>query len=151
MRCAGRTVSPTLQRCRRPAALLHTPAMPAKYRRSTGGFTVVAEVLLYACRPESAHDNRGQELCESRGGRPGLPVPKKPTVSVDVKQPHPPPPTPPPPPTKKKKKKRKKKKKKREEVCSTSTETVGLLGTGAEDGHSDFHTPPELWRHRRKL
>ena len=27
-----------------------------------------------------------QELCESRGGRPGLPVPNKPTVSVDVKQ-----------------------------------------------------------------
>ena len=29
---------------------------------------------------------RAQELCESRGGRPGLPVPNKPTVSVDVKQ-----------------------------------------------------------------
>ena len=29
---------------------------------------------------------RAQELCESRGGHPGLPVPKKPTVSVDVKQ-----------------------------------------------------------------
>ena len=29
---------------------------------------------------------RAQELCESRGGRPGLPVPKKATVSVDVKQ-----------------------------------------------------------------
>ena len=28
---------------------------------------------------------RAQELCESRGGRPGLPVPNKPTVSVDVK------------------------------------------------------------------
>ena len=27
---------------------------------------------------------RAQELCESRGGRPGLPVPNKPTVSVDV-------------------------------------------------------------------
>ena len=25
-----------------------------------------------------------------------------------------------------------------------STETVGLLGTGAQDGHLDFHTPPEL-------
>ena len=25
-------------------------------------------------------------MCESRGGRPGLPVPNKPTVSVDVKQ-----------------------------------------------------------------
>ena len=32
------------------------------------------------------HQVRGQELCESRGGRPGLPVPNKPTVSVDVKQ-----------------------------------------------------------------
>ena len=30
--------------------------------------------------------HRAQELCESRGGRPGLPVPNKPTVSVDVKQ-----------------------------------------------------------------
>ena len=29
---------------------------------------------------------RAQELCESRGGRPGRPVPTKPTVSVDVKQ-----------------------------------------------------------------
>ena len=29
---------------------------------------------------------RGQEVCESRGGRPGLPVPNKPMVSVDVKQ-----------------------------------------------------------------
>ena len=25
-------------------------------------------------------------MCESRGGRPGLPVPNKPTVPVDVKQ-----------------------------------------------------------------
>ena len=23
---------------------------------------------------------------------------------------------------------------------------VGLLGTGAEDGHLDFHTAPELWK-----
>ena len=29
---------------------------------------------------------RAEEVCESRGGRPGLPVPNKPTVSVDVKQ-----------------------------------------------------------------
>ena len=29
------------------------------------------------------------------------------------------------------------------ECCFTSTETVGLLGTGAQDGHLDFHTPPE--------
>ena len=28
---------------------------------------------------------RAQELCESRGGRPGLSVPNKLTVSVDVK------------------------------------------------------------------
>ena len=28
--------------------------------------------------------------------------------------------------------------------CFTSTETVGLLGTGAQDGHLDFHTAPEL-------
>ena len=32
------------------------------------------------------------------------------------------------------------------ECCFTSTETVGLLGTGAQDGHFDFHTAPELWR-----
>ena len=30
--------------------------------------------------------------------------------------------------------------------CFTSTETVGLLGTGAQDGHLDFHTVPELCR-----
>ena len=29
---------------------------------------------------------RAQELCESRGGRPGLPVPNKPTVSVDERK-----------------------------------------------------------------
>ena len=29
--------------------------------------------------------------------------------------------------------------------CFTSTETVGFLGTGAQDGHLDFHTAPELW------
>ena len=29
--------------------------------------------------------------------------------------------------------------------CFTSTETVGLLGTGAQDGHLDFHTASELW------
>ena len=28
--------------------------------------------------------------------------------------------------------------------CFTSTETVGLLGTGAQDVHLDFHTVPEL-------
>ena len=26
-----------------------------------------------------------------------------------------------------------------------STETVGLLGTGAQDGHLDFYTAPELF------
>ena len=29
--------------------------------------------------------------------------------------------------------------------CFTATETVGLLGTGAQDGHLDFHTAPELF------
>ena len=29
--------------------------------------------------------------------------------------------------------------------CFTSTETVGLLGPGAQDGHLDFHTVPEFW------
>ena len=28
--------------------------------------------------------------------------------------------------------------------CFTSTETVGLLGTGAQDVQLDLHTPPEL-------
>ena len=28
--------------------------------------------------------------------------------------------------------------------CFTSTETVGLLGTGAQDVHLDFHTAPDL-------
>ena len=27
--------------------------------------------------------------------------------------------------------------------CFTSIETVGLLGTGAKDGHLDFHTAPK--------
>ena len=30
------------------------------------------------------------------------------------------------------------------ECCFTSTATVGLLGTVAQDGHLDFHTAPEL-------
>ena len=30
------------------------------------------------------------------------------------------------------------------ECCFTSTETAGLLGTGAQDVHIDFHTAPEL-------
>ena len=34
------------------------------------------------------------------------------------------------------------------ECCSTSTETVGLLGTGARDVHLDFHTTPELCLHK---
>ena len=29
-------------------------------------------------------------------------------------------------------------------VGFTSTETVGLLGTGAQNGHLDFYTAPEL-------
>ena len=31
------------------------------------------------------------------------------------------------------------------EFCFTSPETVGLLGTGAQGGHLDFHTAPGLW------
>ena len=30
------------------------------------------------------------------------------------------------------------------ECCFTSTKTVGILGTGAQDGHLDLHTVPEL-------
>ena len=29
--------------------------------------------------------------------------------------------------------------------CLMSTKIVGLLGTGAQDGHLNFHTAPELW------
>ena len=32
----------------------------------------------------------------------------------------------------------------RDRCCFTSTETVGLLGTEAQDGHLGFHTVPEL-------
>ena len=32
------------------------------------------------------------------------------------------------------------------ECCFRSTETVGLLGTGAQDGHLDFHTAAEVRR-----
>ena len=28
--------------------------------------------------------------------------------------------------------------------CFSSTETVGLIGTGAQDVHLDFHTAPEV-------
>ena len=28
--------------------------------------------------------------------------------------------------------------------CFTSTETIGLMGTGAQDAQLDFHTAPEL-------
>ena len=34
------------------------------------------------------------------------------------------------------------------ECCFTSTETVGLLETGAQDGHRDFHTAPDLRQSR---
>ena len=30
------------------------------------------------------------------------------------------------------------------EYCFTSTETVGLIGTGAQDGHLNFQSAPEL-------
>ena len=37
------------------------------------------------------------------------------------------------------------------ECCFMSTETIGLLGTGAQDGHLNFHTAPELCLFRLKL
>jgi len=37
------------------------------------------------------------------------------------------------------------------ECYFTSTETVGLLETGAQDGHLDFHTAPELWTSYAKV
>ena len=42
--------------------------------------------LLLKHSPGFGRSARAQEVCESRSGRPGLPVPNKPTVSVDVKQ-----------------------------------------------------------------
>ena len=45
--------------------------------------------LAISVSKEVHREFRVQELCESRGGRPGLPVPNKPTVSVDVKQHYP--------------------------------------------------------------
>ena len=36
------------------------------------------------------------------------------------------------------------------ECCFTSTETVGLLRMGAQDGHLDFHTAPELSNPEKK-
>ena len=35
--------------------------------------------------------------------------------------------------------------------CFTSTETVGVLETGAQDVHLDFHTVPELWYECEKI
>ena len=37
------------------------------------------------------------------------------------------------------------------ECCFASTKTVGLLGTGAQDGHLEFHTVPELWPNSKCL
>ena len=37
------------------------------------------------------------------------------------------------------------------DCCFTSTETVGLLGTGTQDAHLDFLTAPELcWADARQ-
>ena len=33
------------------------------------------------------------------------------------------------------------------ELTTKTTETAGLLGTGAQDGHLDSHTAPELCCH----
>ena len=35
--------------------------------------------------------------------------------------------------------------------CFMFTETIGLLGMGAQDGHLDFHTAPKLWNYTCKL
>ena len=35
--------------------------------------------------------------------------------------------------------------------CFTSTETVGLLGSGVQDVHLDFDIAPELCRERNKV
>ena len=44
----------------------------------------VGDSDLCCCVPVTSY--RVQELCESRGGRPGLPAPVSLMVSVDVKQ-----------------------------------------------------------------
>ena len=51
--------------------------------RDSGALARPTEVLVISRFPQMY---TAQELCESRGGRPGLSVPSKPTVSVDVKQ-----------------------------------------------------------------
>ena len=37
------------------------------------------------------------------------------------------------------------------ECCFMTTETIGLLGTGAQDSNLNFHTAPELCLFRLKL
>ena len=73
-----------------------------------------AVVGIKAAGSEKAN-TRARELCESRGERPGLLSLIVRTVAVDVKQ-----------------------------HFGCITKTVGLLGTGAQDGHLDFHTAPKL-------
>ena len=44
------------------------------------------DVLCECKATQKKHSVRVQELCESGGGRPGLPVPSSPTFCVNVKQ-----------------------------------------------------------------
>ena len=47
-----------------------------------GSPSLISLRFLCNTQPKEKGLVRAQELCESRGGRPGLPVPNKPTVSV---------------------------------------------------------------------
>ena len=66
-----------------PTAPLHAVAVGNK---AAGTVQIASHCYSLLSVPVPAVRIRGQELCESGGGRPGLPVPNKPTVYVDVKQ-----------------------------------------------------------------
>ena len=55
-------------------------------RRERAGVDLPVKAEEHVDRSDEAEVFRVQELCESRGGRPGLPVLMSLTISVDVKQ-----------------------------------------------------------------
>ena len=61
-----------------------SPVTPQSFRSQTNALS--GSTLLHQNAFRTPYFLRAQELCGSRGGRPGLPKPNKPTVSVDVKQ-----------------------------------------------------------------
>ena len=65
---------------------LHTPSIAFRHlpqNSARTGYAIEGELTLYLRADATI---RVQELCESRGGRPGLSVLMSLTVSVDVKQ-----------------------------------------------------------------